>query len=136
MTNAVSRSKPMKLRMLIALAVATASFCPPSEAEISGLTPGTVISWGEQVIPYTQPGTRYQAIAAGAGHSLALKSDGTVAAWGYNAFGESTVPASLTGFVDVAAGKDHSLARTPDEPGDARGYNDGCERTATASVGG
>ena len=33
------------------------------------------------------------AVAAGGYHSLALKSDGTVVAWGYNYFGQSTVPA-------------------------------------------
>ena len=43
--------------------------------------PGTVVSWGEQVIPYVAPGTRFTKIAAGSYHNLALKSDGTVVAW-------------------------------------------------------
>src|SRR5207249_6623871 len=46
------------------------------------------------------------AVAAGWTHSLALKSDGTVAAWGDNTFGESTVPPGLTNVVAIAAGAD------------------------------
>ena len=34
-------------------------------------------------------------IAAGAYHSLARKTDGTVAAWGKNDFGQTNVPADL-----------------------------------------
>jgi hypothetical protein len=50
------------------------------------------------------------AIAAGVGHSLALKSDGTVLAWGQNGAGESTVPTNLSGVIGIAAGGYHSLA--------------------------
>jgi hypothetical protein len=66
-----------------------------------------------------------QTIAAGAGHSLALKSDGTVWAWGYNTDGElgngsntnSYVPVqvnSLTSITAIAAGAYHSLALKSD----------------------
>ncbi len=50
------------------------------------------------------------AIAAGNSHSLALKADGTVVAWGSNFAGETTVPAGLTGVTAIAAGTYHSLA--------------------------
>jgi hypothetical protein len=43
------------------------------------------------------------AIAAGDVHSLALKSDGTVVAWGDNLAGECTVPPGLTGVIAIAA---------------------------------
>src|SRR5713101_6561499 len=115
--------KPMKLRILIGLAVTTASFCSRSEPQTDGLTPGTVVSWGQQLIPHVQPGTRYQAIAAGAGHSLALKSDGTVVAWGDNFNGQSTVPANLTGVIAIAAGGNHSLAVKSDGTVAAWGAN-------------
>ena len=47
----------MKLRFLIALGVTAASFCPRSEAQTDRLTPGALISWGDQLIPCVQPGT-------------------------------------------------------------------------------
>lgn len=42
-------------------------------------------------------------IAGGVGHSLALKSDGTVIAWGSNFYGETNVPAGLAGVVAIAS---------------------------------
>ena len=57
------------------------------------------------------------AIAAGDSHSLALKSDGTVVAWGYNGEGQTTVPAGLSNVVAIAAGGYHSLALLATEPG-------------------
>ncbi len=72
--------------------------------------PGTAVSWGLQVIPYVASGTKFTAIAAGGDHSLGLKSDGTVMAWGKNFFEESTVPAKLNGVIAIAAGSEQSLA--------------------------
>lgn len=54
------------------------------------------------------------AIAAGASHSLALRSDGTVVAWGSNSAGQSTVPPNLADVVAIAAGANHSLALKSD----------------------
>jgi alpha-tubulin suppressor-like RCC1 family protein len=50
------------------------------------------------------------AIAAGEGDSLALKSDGTVVAWGLNEFGETNVPSGLTNVIAIAAGYYHNIA--------------------------
>ena len=44
------------------------------------------------------------AITAGLYHTVALKYDGTVAAWRYSYYGETTVPAVLTGVAAIAAG--------------------------------
>ena len=55
-----------------------------------------------------------QALAAGGRHSLALKNDGSVFAWGDNRLGQTTVPQSLTGVVAIAAGDLHSLALKAD----------------------
>jgi alpha-tubulin suppressor-like RCC1 family protein len=79
------------------------------------------------------------AVAAGNDHSLVLKSDGTVWAWGYNAHGELgngattpnapygvATPAPVTGLTDVVAvagGGDHSLALKSDGTVWAWGYN-------------
>ena len=56
------------------------------------------------------PNADFVGIAAGYGHSLGLKADGSIVAWGYNEYGQTNVPAPNTGFVAVAAGSDHSLA--------------------------
>ena len=50
------------------------------------------------------------AIAGGLYHSLALRSDGTVAAWGDNGSGQTTIPVGLSNVVAIAAGDFHSLA--------------------------
>jgi alpha-tubulin suppressor-like RCC1 family protein len=49
-------------------------------------------------------------ISAGPVHVLALKSDGTVVAWGGNSSGQTNVPSGLNNVVAVAAGRLHSLA--------------------------
>ena len=63
------------------------------------------------------------AIAAGGDHNLALKSDGTVVAWGWNAFGQAAVPADLANVIAVAAGSAHSLALKSDGTVVAWGWN-------------
>ncbi len=50
------------------------------------------------------------AIAAGRYGSLALKSDGTLVAWGSANFGQLDVPAGLRGVIGMAMGDTHSLA--------------------------
>ncbi len=54
------------------------------------------------------------AIAAGTDHSLALRTNGTVSAWGQNYFGQLDVPTGLTNVVALAAGQVHSLALRAD----------------------
>ena len=79
------------------------------------------------------------AIAAGQSHSLALKADGTVLAWGYNGNGQlgdgtnttryrvgavlDTSYNLLTGIRAIAAGNSHSLALTADGRVLTWGYN-------------
>ena len=53
-------------------------------------------------------------IAAGEFHSLAIKSDCTVAAWGKSDGGETTPPVGLSGVSKVAAGSNFSLALKTD----------------------
>jgi len=50
------------------------------------------------------------AISANSRHTLILKSDGTVAAYGDNSSGQTKVPPGLNDVVAVAAGGSHSLA--------------------------
>ena len=63
------------------------------------------------------------AIAGGYNHSLALKSDGTVAAWGDNGSGQTTIPVGLSNVVAIAGGFSHSLALKSDGTVAAWGNN-------------
>jgi hypothetical protein len=92
------------LRVIVAAAALLASY------RTTAAQSGTVTSWGSIVMPLVDPGTRYTAIAAGDIHSLALKSDGTVVAWGRNNDGQSTVPGGLSTVAAIAAGGYHNLA--------------------------
>jgi alpha-tubulin suppressor-like RCC1 family protein len=57
-------------------------------------------------------GSIVTAIAAGAQTSLALKSDGTVYAWGNGAYGQTNPPANLGPVTAIAIGGYHDLALT------------------------
>jgi hypothetical protein len=53
-------------------------------------------------------------MAGGWNHNLGLRSDGTVATWGSNEFGQCDVPAPNADFVQVAGGGWHSLGLRAD----------------------
>jgi alpha-tubulin suppressor-like RCC1 family protein len=110
---------------------------------------GTVWTWGTQgcgvlgngvvsnitlTVPVNTGLTGVAGVAAGQRHSLAVKSDGTVWAWGCNAEGElgdnsvitRSVPVLVTGLsgaVEVTAGASHSVARLADGTVRAWGQN-------------
>ena len=59
----------------------------------------------------------FQSFAAGFYHSLGLKLDGTVEAWGgtqnidqWDPYGETDVPLDLVDVISIAAGQYHSIA--------------------------
>lgn len=54
------------------------------------------------------------AIAAGAFHSVALRDDGVVFAWGENDYGQTNVPPGLSNVVAIAAGNYHNVALRSD----------------------
>ena len=58
----------------------------------------------------------FRSISAGASHSLAIRTDGMLAGWGYNAQGQIDVPSGT--FTAVAAGAWHSLAINNSVPPD------------------
>jgi hypothetical protein len=76
------------------------------------------------------------AIAGGYAHSLALKSDGAVVAWGANGNGQSSVPVGLSSVVAVAAGDYHSLVLKRDGTVAAWGRNNFGQANVPAGLSG
>jgi hypothetical protein len=76
-----------------------------------------VIAWGNnndlqsQIPPALGNATK---VAAGALHSIALKSDNTVVSWGSDSFGQTNTPANLSNVVAISAGATFSLALKSD----------------------
>ncbi len=106
-------------------------------------TTGTKIqNWG--AYPYGRPVvptglTNIVSVAAGHGHCLAIRNDGTVAAWmvgwSYPNHGQTNVPAGLSNVVAVAGGFSHSLALTQNGSATAWGaYMDGKPATVPAGL--
>jgi len=75
------------------------------------------------------------AVAGGQMHSLALKSDGTVVAWGRNIEGQCDVPAGLGSVVAVAGGGYHSMALKADGTVVAWGKHDFGQCDVPAGLG-
>lgn len=86
---------------------------------------GEVVSWGGGLGPQAQTLDLGEAtaIAGGGAHSLAIRADGTVVAWGNNNYGQTNVPAELSNVVAIAAGHSHSLALRADGSVTAWGQN-------------
>lgn len=73
---------------------------------------GTLAGWGCRA-PYDYgqcdvPAGTFTTVTAGAFHNLAIRSDGTLAGWGYNKYGQINVPSGV--FTAVSAGNFYSLA--------------------------
>jgi alpha-tubulin suppressor-like RCC1 family protein len=90
------------------------------------LTAGTIATWqrtdsGQDMVP-PELSNNVVTISGGAGHILALRSDGTVRAWGNNAYGQTNVPAGLSNVVSIAAGGYSCLALRGD--GSVVGWGD------------
>jgi Regulator of chromosome condensation (RCC1) repeat/WxL domain surface cell wall-binding len=67
--------------------------------------------YGQATVPDSvNAGHDVIAISAGGWHSLALKSDGTVVAWGANDRGQTNVPAGLSHVMKISAGGCVNLA--------------------------
>ncbi|HOP80659.1 MAG TPA: hypothetical protein PLZ21_08870, partial [Armatimonadota bacterium] len=56
------------------------------------------------------PNSDFTAVAAGYDHSLGLKANGTIVAWGNNQYGQRNIPLPNADFTAITAGNYHSLA--------------------------
>jgi hypothetical protein len=109
-----SRRQRLPLRLCALAVLVVGLLLAPGAAQATATT--TVVAWGCNVFDYGQCNvptglSGVTDIAAGSFHSLALKGDGTVTAWGCgNDNGQCNVPAGLSGVTAIAAGAFHSLA--------------------------
>jgi alpha-tubulin suppressor-like RCC1 family protein len=86
-------------------------------AQLTTGEPATAVAWGNiPAVPALSDGVTYVAVSGGNGGGLALRSDGTIAAWGRSNFGQNAVPALPAGlrYAAVTAGFDHRLALRSD----------------------
>ena len=78
--------------------------------------------------------TNAVAIAAGDNHGLALKSDGTVVAWGPNQGGQTSVPEGASNVVHIAAEGSYNVAIRSDGTGIGWGAAETPELTDLTNV--
>nr|MDA8099959.1 hypothetical protein [Nitrospiraceae bacterium] len=86
--------------------------------------------------PYSVHAATKPQIAAGGFHTVALNSDGTITAWGYNGYGQTTVPAGLNGVTAIAAGIAHTVALKSDGTVTAWGENTYGQTTVPGDLSG
>lgn len=112
-STAVSRMKAMrKQRQFLTVLLILCAW--PGASTAQAQSPGTVGAWGYNSSGQTNVPVAAQsgvtAIAAGAGHTVALKNDGSVVAWGFNEYGQATVPVEAQSKVEaIAAGEYHTV---------------------------
>lgn len=63
---------------------------------------------GQSIVPTNLTGIK--AVSGGGFHTLVLRHDGRVAAWGHNVYGQTNIPGSLTNVAAISAGLNHNIA--------------------------
>ncbi len=94
------------------------------------------VLWGRQDYDSRDFHLPFEAVAAGGSHTVALRGDGTVVAWGSGAAGRTAVPAGLGGVVAIDADASHSLALKSDGTVVAWGDNGDGQTTVPPGLGG
>jgi len=110
----------------------------PVVLPMNAASSGTVVAWGyngggQTTVPVGLSGVT---AVTGGYHSAALKSDGTVVAWGNsaNAYGQTNVPVGLSGVTAIAAGNRHTVALTSSGMVVAWGDNGAGQTTGTPTA--
>ena len=75
------------------------------------------------VAPAVAQGATFTAIDAGNYHTCAITTAGSVVCWGFNAYGQTTIPPNLGSVTQISAGEHHTCALTTDETPACWGYN-------------
>ncbi len=103
--------------------------------EALGAANGPVV-WGFQKFDIRDFNKPFTQIVGGRYHTVALKNDGTVVAWGsdYLSRGGATVPSGLSGVIAVAAGDFHTVALKNDGTVVAWGDNSSGQATVPAGL--
>ncbi|HET7624831.1 MAG TPA: hypothetical protein VFM25_06150, partial [Verrucomicrobiae bacterium] len=95
-----------------ALKLATFLFLGPA---LAAQATDHVIAWGDinYDVEFGQCQKSVREISAGSFHSLAIRKDRTLVAWGQDQFGQTNIPSKLARVpvLDIAAGNVHCLAR-------------------------
>ena len=103
--------KLFSILLVVFLSLGLVSHTVPAQSEVSS----AVIAWGGNTSGQASVPLDLKdvvAIAAGSFHSLALKQDGSVVAWGCTVIntGQCNVPPGLNGVVAISAFGNHSMA--------------------------
>jgi len=107
---------PIIVTNATAIAVGNAGTGNPLGAYLALKSDGKISSWSGGFSSYGETNFTslsnaiVTAIEAGYQDTLALKSDGTVAAFGFNTYGEANVPSGLNSVTAIACGDYHDLA--------------------------
>ena len=93
----------------------------PTGTAVAEVPQGAIVAWGYNgygQLNVPAPNADFIAVAAGEMHSLGLKADGSVVAWGsdspHDDHGQCNVPAPNTDFIAIAAGWYHSVGLKAD----------------------
>ncbi len=99
-----------------------------------------VAAWGENSFGQCQVPSNVceiVAVAAGSGHSLALRRNGSVLAWGDSTWSaQSAIPTNLTNVAGIAAGGWHSLALRSNGTVTSWGFNSSSQTNVPADLTG
>src|SRR6188768_3739174 len=97
-----------------------------------------VKGWGRTVFDSGWNSEAFVEVAAGYWHTVVRRSDGSVVAWGNNAYGECNVPVLPVGltYAEIAAGGLHTVARRSDGSVVACGANSWGQCNVPALPGG
>ena len=131
---------PLNVANAIAIAVGNAGSGTALGHYLVLKSDGKIASWSGGIVQFGETNVAalsnsiVTAIAAGFEDSLALKSDGTVYAWGDNAFGETNVPSGLNGVIAIACGDNHDLALKLDNTITGWGQNNFLQLTNAAAT--